>query len=42
MNFDADIFDSGDSGFWWTVVVMGVAGLVSLGIGLGWSFWRRR
>lgn len=42
MNFEADVFETGDEGFWGTVAVMVAAGVVSLGIGLGWSFWRRR
>ena len=42
MNFPAEVFETGDSGFWWTVALMLGVGIVSLGIGLGWSFWRRR
>ena len=42
MNFKAEVFDSGDTGFWWTVAVMTGAGIVAIAAGLGWSFWRRR
>ncbi len=42
MNFDADVFDSGDAGFWWTVAGMAAAGLAGIAAGLGWSFLRRR
>ena len=42
MNFPAEIFETGDSGFWWTVGLMLAVGFVALGVGLGWSFWRRR
>lgn len=42
MNFTADVFESGNRGFWWSVAAMTGLGLVGIGIGLGWSFLRRR
>ena len=42
MNFKAEVFESGDTGFWWTVVVMAGAGIAAIAAGLGWSFLRRR
>ena len=42
MNFAAELFESGDRGFWWTVALITGVGLASIGAGLGWSFWRRR
>jgi len=42
MNFQAELFESGDGGFWWTVVVMAGVGLAGISAGLGWSVWRRR
>ena len=42
MNFETDVFDTGDSGFWWTVAIMLGVGVFGIGAGLGWSFLRRR
>jgi Mg2+ and Co2+ transporter CorA len=42
MNFRADVFDSGDAGFWWSVAGMLAFAVAAITVSVGWNLLRRR